>query len=311
MFKGNRNLAVGLFVSVALAGVAGFAMWLAGTKGNQPMKTYSLLFERDVSGLSLGGPVYYLGVNVGNVSDMALIPGEHVKVRVDIDVLADTPIDSGSYASLNAQGITGVTVINVRGEPGTHAPLQKTTGFRHPLIPVRQTGLSALLSSAPETIAKVNQVLDQVNVLLGEQNRQTIEQLLQNIAKISSAVAEEREAFADLPGEIQALLAESRSAVAEIQSVIESVQPDLTTAMSNVNNVTNNLSGLTGRVDQWLADNEAEFEYFIDNGLGQAPELIYDMRNALRELQKLLHQLQEDPSQLIHRSPDDALEVNP
>jgi len=58
MFKGNRNLAVGVFFSVALAGVAGFGMWLAGTKGNEPMARYSLLFERDVSGLSLGGPVY-------------------------------------------------------------------------------------------------------------------------------------------------------------------------------------------------------------------------------------------------------------
>jgi hypothetical protein len=35
------------------------------------------------------------------------------------------------------------------------------------------------------------------------------------------------------------------------------------------------------------------------------------MRGTLRELEKLLHQLQEDPSQLIHRSPDDALEVKP
>jgi len=311
MFKGNRNLAVGVFFSVALAGIAGFGMWLAGTKGNQPMETYSLLFEREVSGLSLGGPVYYLGVNVGSVSDMALIPGEHVKVRVDIKVLADTPINSGSVASLNAQGITGVTVINIRGEPGKHGPLQKTEGFKYPLIPVRQTGLSALLSSAPETIGKLNRVLDQVNSLLGEQNREAIAQMLQHIESLTSALAEEREAFAALPGEIKALMAEARSTVAQVQSVIESVQPDLVTAMSNVNTVTGNVSGLTGRVDKWLAENEVEFQYFIDNGLGQAPELIYDMRGTLRELQKLLHQLQEDPSQLIHRSPEDALEVNP
>ncbi len=311
MFKGNRNLAVGLFVSVALAGVAGFSMWLAGTKGNQPMKTYSLLFERDVSGLSIGGPVYYLGVNVGNVRDMALIPGEHVRVRVDIDVLADTPVDSGSYASLNAQGITGVTVINIAGEPGKHEPLQKTEGFSHPLIPVRQTGLSALLSSAPQTVAKLNQVLDQINELLGEQNRQVISNMLQHIESLASALAEERQSFASLPGEIQSLMAETRSTVGQIRSLVQSVQPDLATAMSNINSMSSNLNGLTNRVDQWLAENEAEFQYFIDSGLGQAPELIYDMRNTLRELQKLLHQLQEDPSQLIHRSPDDSMEVNP
>jgi len=311
MFKGNRNLAVGLFISVALAGVAGFGMWLAGTKGNQPMSTYSLLFERDVSGLSLGGPVYYLGVNVGSVSDMALIPGEHVRVRVDIDILADTPVDGGSFASLNPQGITGVTVINIAGEPGKHGPLQKTEGFKYPLIPVRQTGLSALLSSAPETMAKLNKVLDQVNELLGEQNRQVLSKMLANVETVTAALAEERESFATLPKEMKALMAETRTTVGQVQSVIESVQPDLVSAISNIDRVAGNLSALTGRVDTWLAENDAEFEYFIENGLGQAPELIYDMRNTLRELQKLLHQLQEDPSQLIHRSPDDALEVHP
>ena len=311
MFKGNRNLAVGVFISVALAGVAGFAMWLAGTKGSQDLATYSLLFERDVSGLSLGGPVYYLGVNVGNVSDMALIPGKQVKVRVDIDVLAETPVNEGSYASLNAQGITGVTVINIAGEPGEHGPLQKTEGFKHPLIPVRQTGLSALLSSAPETIAKLNRVLDQVNELLGEQNRETVSQMLLHFETLSSSLAERREDFANLPGEMKALMAEARSTIGQVKTTLESVQPDLANSMSNINTATENLAGLTSRLDTWLADNQAEFEHFINNGLGQTPELIYDMRNTLRELQKLLHQLQEDPSQLIHRSPEDALDVKP
>lgn len=311
MFKGNRNLAVGVFFSVALAGVAGFSMWLAGAKGNQAMSTYSLLFERDVSGLSLGGPVYYLGVNVGNVSEMKLIPDQHVKVRVDIDVLADTPINNGSYASLNAQGITGVTVINIAGEPGEHGPLKKTKGFDHPLIPVRQTGLSALLSSAPETMAKLNLVLDQAAELMGEKNREVVTQMLLHIESLTSALAQEREAFAALPGEMKTLMVETSATMAQVRTVLAGVQPDLATAMANINTASQSLADLTRRVDKWLADNEVEFEHFVDNGLGQAPELIYDVRNTLRELQKLLHQLQEDPSQLIHRSPDDALEVKP
>ncbi|HET6566171.1 MAG TPA: MlaD family protein, partial [Xanthomonadales bacterium] len=96
MFKGNPSLAVGLFVSVALLALASFAMWLAGTKGNEPMAQYALLFERDISGLSLGGPVYFMGVSVGSVSSMELVTGNPVKVQVDIQILASTPIDSGT-----------------------------------------------------------------------------------------------------------------------------------------------------------------------------------------------------------------------
>jgi hypothetical protein len=38
---------------------------------------------------------------------------------------------------------------------------------------------------------------------------------------------------------------------------------------------------------------------------------MFDLRSTLRDLQKLLLQLQEDPSQLIFHAPDDALEVEP
>jgi phospholipid/cholesterol/gamma-HCH transport system substrate-binding protein len=317
MFKGNRNLAVGVFISLALAGVAGFSMWLAGTKGNQPLSSYTLLFERDVSGLSLGGPVYYLGVNVGSVSSMSLIPGPQVKVRVDISVLTDTPINSASYASLNAQGITGVTVINIAGaslDPAKPVQIQDLTipeGMDYPLIPVRQTGLSALLSSAPETMGKINLVLDKASLWLGEQNQQTVTQMLENIESLTSALASEKDQFAALPAELSTLISDAGQAVNQLTKVMGSLEPDVEATLVNVKEASANLAQLTARVDEWLMENEAEFQHFLENGLGQTPDLIFDMRQTLRNLQKLLGKLQEDPSQLIHRSPDNALEVNP
>lgn len=311
MFKGNRNLAVGLFISVALAGVAGFGMWLAGTKGNEPMHRYSMLFEKDVSGLSLGGPVYYLGVNVGRVVSMELVTGAQIKVRVDIDVLADTPVNSGSYASLMAQGITGVTVVNLAGEPGDHEPLKATEGFEYPLLPVRQTGLSALLADAPQTIVKLNFLLDQANELLGEENRQAITDMLHSIESLTAELATERQTIAALPGEAEALLQQAQGAIGEVRAALQAVQPGLAGTMEHLGTASANLEALTQRIDNLLAANEVEFEHFIDQGLGQVPDLVFDLRSTLRDLQKLLQQLQEDPSQLIFRTPDDALEVEP
>lgn len=311
MFKGNVSLAVGIFFSVALAGVAGFSMWLAGTKGNQPMVHYSMLFEDDVSGLSLGGPVYYLGVNVGQVSAMELIPGDHVKVRVDINILETTPVDSGSWASLNAQGITGVTVINISGQPGDHSPIKQTEGFKYPLIPIRQTGLSALLAGAPKTVEKLNHLLDQVNELMGPQNRETVTQILQQFESLTAELSDQRETIGELPAELKSLLMDARTMVGEVQTVIRTVEPGLADTMTGINSAAANLDALTLRVDTLVAENSVELEHFIDNGLGQVPDLIIDLRTTLRDLQKLLVQLQADPSQLILRSPDDVLEVKP
>ena len=135
--------------------------------------------------------------------------------------------------------------------------------------------------------------------------------MLAHLEALASSLADERESFAALPGELSTLLAEAGTTVDQLSELLESVQPDVATTLTNLNAASGSLASFTERVDQWLLDNEAEFQHFMDNGLGQTPELIYDMRNTLRDVQKLLHQLQEDPSQLIHRSPDNALEVNP
>lgn len=311
MFKGNPSLSVGIFVSVALLALASFTMWLAGTKGNEPIAEYSMLFERDISGLSLGGPVYFMGVSVGRVSSMELIAGDPVKVRVDIQVLASTPIDQGSYASLMAQGITGVNVINISAEPGQHAPLQKTEDDHHPLIPVRETGLSAMLAQAPVTISKLNAVLDKVNLLLGQQNQAAISQSLSNVETLTTALAADQEAWSALPGELQRVIGDARAMMTELNGAVVEIKPDLTATLAHARQTTANAEELSANLDRLIKNNQAEFEHFIDNGLGQVPEMIYDLRSTLRELQKFLRQLQDDPSQLIHRPPSDALEVNP
>ncbi len=311
VFKGNNNLAVGLFVSLALAAGAVFSMWFAGTQGSEPVERCSRLFERDVSGRSRGGPVYFMGVQVGRVADMGIVSGAQILVRVDVDVSSDTPIDRGSYATLTAQGITGVNVINIATEPGDQGPLGKTDGFEHPLIPVRQTGLSALLAQAPDTVSKINALLDQANELLGETNRASIARTLANVDAMAETLALQREDIARLPREMRELVTASSATVNDVRSALSELQPDLAEAVVQIRGTAANLAQLTERFDRWLTDNEPEFQHFIDNGLGQAPELIVDLRSTLRELQKLLSQLQDDPSQLIHRPPDNALELEP
>jgi len=68
MFKGNNNFVVGLFVSVSIAVFVGFVLWLTGRSGVEEMENYSMMFHRDVSGLSIGGPVNFMGVNIGTVT---------------------------------------------------------------------------------------------------------------------------------------------------------------------------------------------------------------------------------------------------
>ena len=110
----NTNLAVGLFVSSALAMFLAVTVWLSGRQGTEATVIYSMYFQNDVSGLMMGGPVFYLGVEVGNVIRMEIIPGNPMSVRVDVEVLETTPIDTGTSASLVFQGITQRDLIVVK-----------------------------------------------------------------------------------------------------------------------------------------------------------------------------------------------------
>lgn len=311
MFKGDRNFAVGLFVSIAMASFIFFVVWLTGRTGAEELTRYSLLFHKDVSGLSVGGPVKYMGMNIGSVVHMSLEQNEGVRIRVDIDVLETTPIDDGTFASLALQGITGVAVVNLETEPGTHAPLETLPGREYPVIPVRIVGFSALMSSAPEIMGKLNSLLSHANELLGEENRGTVAGVLENIESLTAALNEERETIAAIPANLNVTISEIQTTVLQLQETIAQLRPGLNSTVANIDQSSQNLASLTGRVDDMLRDHEQDLGEFMEEGLGEAPALMAETRKALRDLEKLVQELQDDPSQLIYRQADNSLKIEP
>ena len=60
-----------------------------------------------------------------------------------------------------------------------------------------------------------------------------------------------------------------------------------------------------------MAQNEAELQRFVEQGLDEVPELVSNARQAVRQLEKLVQELRDDPSQLIYRPRENALEIEP
>jgi len=311
MFKGNNNLIVGLFVSIAILAFVGFILWLTGRSGTEEMERYSVLFEKDVSGLAVGGPVKYMGVNIGSVIQMEIVRRKGIQIRVDIEILKSTPVDSGTYASLAFQGITGVAVVNLDSDEGKHGPIKPAEDTPYPTIPVRQIGIAAVLSGAPRIVDRLDSLLVQANELLGEDNRASINRSLVNIEELTGSLAESKDTIAKLPADLNQTLTEIRNVVEELRSMVEAVQPDIESAMASLDSSTENLASLTAQLDDWMTRNEAKLEYFVQDGLGEAPALIASARQTMRDLDKLLTSLQEDPSQLIHRPQHESLEIEP
>ena len=305
----NKNFAVGMFVAVALSAFIGATLWLTGKQGSEPTVNYSMFFEKDVGGLMLGGPVFYLGVEVGTVTSMNIVPGNPMRVRVDAEVLKSAPIDAGTYASLAFQGITGVAVIKLYADPGVHDPLQITSESKFPVIVVRDTGFSALLSKAPAIIEKLDAVLVQINQVLGEENRELVSGMLVNIASITNELASQKETIGELPGLLKKSLQQINSSLAQLRSMADRMEPGLTASVTNLEQVTENLVKMTARLEQWTATNDTDVNAFMGEGLGQVPELVSEAQITLREVRKLVKELREDPSALIYQPNELAKEV--
>jgi len=306
---GNRNFVVGIFVTFALGAMVVLTLWLSGRQGNEATSTYSMFFERDVSGLMLGGPVFYLGVEVGNVTRTQIIAGDPMSVRVDIEVLDSTPVDTGTWASLLYQGITGVAVINLSGDPGMNLPLKTPPGEQYPVIEVRDSGLAAVLANAPVIMQRLDDLLERASLVLGGENRELITETLSNLEAVTDSLTDETEGFASLPAEINTTLADIRSGVALLRETVSEMRPGMVSSVEQLASASENLARLTDRLESWTADNDQDVEVFLSGGLGQVPDLIADTRAALREVEKLMRSLREEPSRLIYRPAEDSADM--
>jgi phospholipid/cholesterol/gamma-HCH transport system substrate-binding protein len=257
----------------------------------------------------LGGPVFYMGVEVGTVIAMEIIPGDPMRVRVDSEVLKSAPVNTGTYASLALQGITGVAVIKLNAEPGEHAPIQKRNDQVFPVIAVRNTGLSALLARAPTVVDELHSVLVQMNQILGEENREFVSDMLKDLASVSSVLASQEQTIGELPVLLNSTMNEFQSTLEQIKSFTGKLEPGISTTVDNLEQSTQNLVRMTERMESWVAVNDTDMNAFMEDGLGQVPALVADARAALREIEKLLKDLREDPSQLIYKPNEEAVDV--
>ena len=118
----------GLFIIVLAIAAAIFAVWL-GSPGHRDDVVYRIRFPDSVSGLAVGDPVKFRGIDVGTVKTMSIDPDNSRLVLVDVRLRKETPIKTDTRASLAMKGITGVVFIELNGgDPAAKSLLAVTPG---------------------------------------------------------------------------------------------------------------------------------------------------------------------------------------
>ena len=152
----------GLFIIVFSVAAAIVAVWL-GSTGRHDDLIYRIHFNESISGLAVGDPVKFRGIDVGTVKSMSIDPDNSRLVLVDLRLHKGTPVKTDTRASLALKGITGVVFIELNGgDPAAKTLLAVTPEGKVPEIPSEKTGLKAMLDDLPRLVEKFSAIEDQV-----------------------------------------------------------------------------------------------------------------------------------------------------
>ena len=152
-------------VSALLAIVLGLAffVWLASFQLDRQYSYYDVYFD-NVSGLSRASEVRFSGLAVGQVVSLDLASDGSGRVRVRVQVDAGTPVHVGALAQLQAQGVTGLSLVAITpGDPAK--PLLRATQKGVPVIPGQRSVVQSLTEDAPDLLNEAIKLVKEFQVI--------------------------------------------------------------------------------------------------------------------------------------------------
>ncbi|WP_420562401.1 MlaD family protein [Thalassobaculum sp.] len=304
---------VGAFAILLLVGGLFLAIWFGGVRIDQETKPYIIEFQGAVDGLSTGSPVRYRGVPVGTVSDIRIDPENVELIRVDIEVDAEVPIKKDMYAVLQAQGLTGIGFIQIEGGTDAAEPLEPTEERPVPRIPARSSALSKVFETAPQIADRLVVVIARIEAFLNEENEQNFRMLLANLAQVSTAIADRRDDIDAVISGASASVADLQRASAELGPLLQEASATLATVRGTAVGLDNEVAQLSGslakagdriastagELEGMLADARPGMKDFTNTGLYELTQFLVEARFLVSNIDRVLRQIDRDPSQFL------------
>lgn len=276
---------VGTFVLVIFFGILGFFLWLASDDIEFRVKYYDIYFQGSVTGLTEGAKVNYSGVPVGLVKSVELSPKYLDRVRVHVGIRHDIPIHENAVASLEMQGITGYTFVQINGGSKDVPLLTAKEGEDYPVIPSKYSSVEEILTSLPKIANQMANMLDRVNMLIDQENREAFSDTLQSVRSLSAKLDKMADPMAEL---VEA----SAKTMKTVDQRIERVGDELQEMLSNLNSSTKSLG-------DFLQESQGSLKVFGQSGLYELTQTIAEARRAIASISSVADQLNENPSQFL------------
>ncbi|PIE11406.1 MAG: ABC transporter substrate-binding protein [Rhodobacterales bacterium] len=294
-------LLIGVFTLLGFLGILGFFAWFSKVELDRQYAYYDVYFE-NVSGLDRASTVKFAGLAVGQVVDMSLAESGDGSVRVRLEVAAETPVRIDSEATIEAQGVTGVSFVGISAGSPEQPLLRGDAGDAVPDIIAGKSTFQTLTEDAPRVIDKTLETIDRINGFLSDENRAQVDTILANLASASADLESTLADFSTVAQDVGASVSEISGFTGELEGLSQSVDSTLQLA-----------SGALETIDAFARDAQTTLEagtkmltsadetvsiagQFIEEDFKRA---INDMTATSEELRAQMQVLGGDASKLL------------
>lgn len=297
-----HHILIGFFTLLVVGAALMFALWLGKADSDKQFRTYDVVFQEAVTGLSKGSTVEFNGIKIGDVSSLRLDPQDPRRVFARVRVEAEAPVRSDTRARLVPAGITGISIIRLSsGDDPASKPLEAEAG-QIPVIVATPSPLSKLLADGEDAMLNANQVLLQARELFSAQNVESVGRMLHNLEQATGAIAAQREDLGRALKELAGASEQANATLAEAAKLAKAtnrlVDERGVQTLQSAQNAMAAFERAMQNVDTLLAENRAQ----LSTGARGAAELgpaLAELQDTLVSVRTIARQLENRPADYL------------
>ena len=294
-----ERIKIGAFMLLCGIMICVFLGYVLSRFLNKEFDNYYTVFSESVIGLYKDAQVKLNGIDVGNVTEIAIDSSNLNQVIVRFRVNKGTPIKLGTRAGMtHGISLTGEKQIVLSGGRFDEPDVAEG-GY----VPAEKTAFDAIANKATDIINHVDSIMINLNSLFSEENSQSISNSLKNfesatqnlnrltqnlntpINNISNAANSMKNVLAEIEeAKIAAKAGENMDILKEKLEAIDTkaMNENLTQAMESIKQ-------LTQRLDQVVYKNQ-----------DQVGDAVVELNAVLENLEEFTQKIKNNPSVLIH-----------
>lgn len=262
---------IGCFTLAVILGAFGFVYWFHHVGGAGERMTYNVIFQGPIGGLRSGASVTFNGIRVGEVTALSLDQKDPKNSVATISIDTTTPVRADTEVSLDSQGLTGISVLALRGGSPSAGPLTAKMGD----VPLLMAGSSA----SQDMMAAARDVARRIDAVLAE-NQQSLKTSLKNI-----------ETFTDM-------LAKKSDSLSKSVDNIEAFTDSLAKNSEKIDRILVSVDGLLSEKGD-VPEAVRAYKALAENLDKRLEGLIVDGRRTLNTVDRAVRNFDENPSRII------------